>query len=597
MAVTEQTPSAREPGQLVEMSWDPITRIIGNLGIYTKIDFANGQVVECHSTSSLFRGYSVFMKGKDPRDAGFITSRICGICGDNHTTCSVYAQNMAYGIMNPPLAEWIINLGEAAEYMFDHTIFQDNLVFVDFCEAMVKSTNPSLLRRAEKAEAPGAAIHGKRTIAEIMRSFNPFEGDVYKDALKVSRTTREMFCLMEGRHVHPSTIYPGGVGTMPEPTLFTDYLTRLMSVVDFFKKAVAMNDDVFDFFYEALPGYEEVGRRRVLLGCWGAFQDPAVVDYRYETMNRWGNAMYVTPGIVVDGQIVTTNLVDINLGLRILLGSSFYDDWVNEEPFVTRDPLGNPVDMRHPWNQTTLPVPQKRDFNDKYSWVMSPRWFDQRSGDHLALDTGGGAFARLYTTALAGRVDTPYVKSTGSSVQISLPRGKELPETTLEWRIPQWSNALERDRARVYFVAYAAAMAVFFIEQALQKIRGGDTRVFQDFDVPDEAIGCGFHEAVRGVLSHHLVIKEGKIANYHPYPPTPWNGSPRDSYGTPGPYEDAVQGTPIFEENGPENFKGVDIMRAVRSFDPCLPCGVHMYLGGGRTLKKTHSPMFGASHG
>jgi hydrogenase large subunit len=94
-----------------------------------------------------------------------------------------------------------------------------------------------------------------------------------------------------------------------------------------------------------------------------------------------------------------------------------------------------------------------------------------------------------------------------------------------------------------------------------------------------------------------MVIKNGKIANYHPYPPTPWNGSPRDSYGTPGPYEDAVQDMPIFEENGPENFKGVDIMRAVRSFDPCLPCGVHMHLGGGRVLKKLHSPMFGASHG
>ena len=42
-----------------------------------------------------------------------------------------------------------------------------------------------------------------------------------------------------------------------------------------------------------------------------------------------------------------------------------------------------------------------------------------------------------------------------------------------------------------------------------------------------------------------------------------------------------MQNTPIFEENGPENFKGIDIMRAVRSFDPCLPCGVHMYLGKG----------------
>ena len=60
-----------------------------------------GKVAECHSTSSIFRGYSIFMKGKDPRDAHFITSRICGICGDNHATCSCYAQNMAYGVKPP----------------------------------------------------------------------------------------------------------------------------------------------------------------------------------------------------------------------------------------------------------------------------------------------------------------------------------------------------------------------------------------------------------------------------------------------------------------------------------------------------------------
>ena len=46
--------------------------------------------------------------------------------------------------------------------------------------------------------------------------------------------------------------------------------------------------------------------------------------------------------------------------------------------FVTRDPLGNPVDRRHPWNQHTNPQPQKRDFDGNYSWVMSPRWFDGR---------------------------------------------------------------------------------------------------------------------------------------------------------------------------------------------------------------------------
>ncbi|WP_126631919.1 nickel-dependent hydrogenase large subunit [Dictyobacter alpinus] len=576
------------------MSWDPITRIVGSLGIYTKIDFKQRRVVECHSTSSIFRGYSLFMQGKDPRDAHFITSRICGICGDNHATCAVYAQNMAFGVVPPPIGEWILNLGEAAEYMFDHCLYQDNLVGVDFCEQMVKETNPGVLAKAEHTEAPHSHLHGYRTIADIMRSLNPFSGEFYRESLQMSRLTREKFCLMEGRHVHPSTLYPGGVGTVATVQVFTDYLVRLMKYVEFMKKVVPLHDDLFDFFYEALPGYEQVGQRQVLLGCWGSFQDPNVCDYDYRNMERWGEAMFVTPGIVIDGKLRTTSLIDINLGMRILLGSSFYEDWQDQPMFVDKDPLGNPIDRRHPWNQTTLPRPQKRDFQGNYSWVMSPRWYDERSGKYLALDTGGGPIARLWTTALAGLVDIGgYVQATGHSVKIKLPKTALKPAMDLEWHIPRWSNALERDRARTYFQAYAAAAALYFVEKALEEVRAGRTKTWSDFKVPQEAIGCGFHEAVRGVLSHHVVIRDGKIANYHPYPPTPWNANPRDIYGTPGPYEDAVQNTPIFEENGPDNFKGIDIMRAVRSFDPCLPCGVHMYLGKGKELQIVHSPTFG----
>jgi hydrogenase large subunit len=591
MATTTQDQAAKTaPGsRLVEMAWDPITRIVGSLGIYTKIDFGQRKVAECYSTSSVFRGYSVFMKGKDPRDSHFITSRICGICGDNHATCSVYNQNMAYGVQPPHLGEWIINLGEAAEFMFDHNIFQENLVGVDFCEKMVRETNPGLWETAAKREAPHARDHGYRTIGDIMKSLNPFEGEFYREALQMSRMTREMFCLMEGRHVHPSTLYPGGVGTVATVQLFTDYLTRLMKYVEFMKRVVPMHDDLFDFFYEALPGYEKVGARRILLGCWGSFQDPDACNFEYKDMTAWGRKMYVTPGVIVDGKLVTNDLVEINLGIRILLGHSYYEDWEGLKTYVDRDPLGNPVGPRHPWNQHTLPRPQKRDFGGKYSWVMSPRWYDGK--DHLALDTGGGPLARLWSTALSGLVDIGYIKATGQSVVINLPKTAMRPETRFEWKIPKWSNTIERDRARTYFQAYAAACALFFVEKALGEVRAGHTKTWSPFTVPDEGIGCGFTEAVRGVLSHHMVIKGGKIANYHPYPPTPWNANPRDNFGTPGPYEDAVQGCPIFEENGPERFKGIDIMRTVRSFDPCLPCGVHMYVGDGRVVEQHHAPM------
>jgi len=202
----------------------------------------------------------------------------------------------------------------------------------------------------------------------------------------------------------------------------------------------------------------------------------------------------------------------------------------------------------------------------------------------------GGPIARLWSTALSGLVNTNHIKATGHSVVINLPKTATKGEVTFEWKTPQWSNALERNRARTYFQAYACALGYDFIEKALAEVRAGHTKTWEKFTVPTDAVSCGFTEAVRGVLSHHMVIRDGKIANYHPYPPTPWNANPRDSFGTPGPYEDAVQGQPIFEENDREHFKGIDIMRTVRSFDPCLPCGVHMYLGGGKKLELLHSP-------
>ena len=445
-----------------------------------------------------------------------------------------------------------------------------------------------MLELANRTESPHAADHGYKTIGDIMRSLNPFSGDFYREALQVSRSTREMFCLMEGRHVHPSTLYPGGVGTTATIQLFTDYLqpAHALRGVHEADRAAARRPVRLHLRGHARlrGGRPAAGPARLL----GSFQDPDVCNFNYRDMTQWGRAMGVTPGVVVDGKLVTNDLVDINLGIRILLGSSYYDSWEGQEMFVTRDPLGNPVDRNHPWNQHTIPQPQKRDFDDKYSWVMSPRWFDGK--DHLALDTGGGPIARLWSTALSGLVDIGFLKATGHSVEINLPRTALKPEVNFEWKIPQWSNAIERDRARTYFQAYSAAAALGFIEKALAEVRAGRTKTWERFEVPDEGIGCGFTEAVRGVLSHHMVIKGGKIANYHPYPPTPWNANPRDIYGTPGPYEDAVMNTPIFEENDLDHFKGIDIMRAVRSFDPCLPCGVHMYLGKGKTLKKIHSP-------
>ena len=96
--------------------------------------------------------------------------------------------------------------------------------------------------------------------------------------------------------------------------------------------------------------------------------------------------------------------------------------------FVPKDPLGNPVDRNHPWNKTTKPKPQKRDFAGKYTWVTSPRWFDKRTGKHVCCDTGGGPFARQWVTAKAGLVDIGYIKATGDSLEFNLPKTVGMPK-------------------------------------------------------------------------------------------------------------------------------------------------------------------------
>ena len=300
-----------------------------------------------------------------------------------------------------------------------------------------------------------------------------------------------------------------------------------------------MHDDLFDFFYQAMPGYEEVGRRRILLGCWGAFQDPEVCNFQYRDMTEWGRAMFVTPGVVVDGKLVTNDLVDINLGIRILLGSSFYDDWEGQEMFVTRDPLGQPG----------RPPPSVEPAHDPAA--AEARLRRQVQLGHVAAlvrrhGPPGSRHRRRARSPGCGRRRCPGWSTSATSRppvtvwRSTCPRPRSSPRSRFEWKIPQWSNTIERDRARTYFQAYAAGGRSDFTEKALVEVRAGTTKTWEPFDVPDEGIGCGFTEAVRGVLSHHMVIRERQDRQLPPVSADAWNANPRDCYGTPGPYEDAV---------------------------------------------------------
>ena len=168
--------------------------------------------------------------------------------------------------------------------MFDHNIFQDNLVGVDFCEQMVKETNPGVLEQGQQDAKPRTPTSmATRPLADIMRALNPFTGEFYRETLHVSRYTREMFCLMEGTaRASLDACIPAVWAPCRPCSCLPTTSTRLMRYVEFMKKCVPLHDDLFDFWYEALPGYEEVGQRRILLGCWGSFNNPDVCDYTYK---------------------------------------------------------------------------------------------------------------------------------------------------------------------------------------------------------------------------------------------------------------------------------------------------------------------------
>jgi Ni,Fe-hydrogenase I large subunit len=91
------------------------------------------------------------------------------------------------------------------------------------------------------------------------------------------------------------------------------------------------------------------------------------------------------------------------------------------------------------------------------------------------------------------------------------------------------------------------------------------------WEIPDEAEGAGFYEAPRGALGHWIKIKDKKIENYQAVVPSTWNASPRDENGVRGQYEESLIGTPVPDPENP-----INVVRVIRSFDPCLACAIHV---------------------
>ncbi|HWC26229.1 MAG TPA: nickel-dependent hydrogenase large subunit [Solirubrobacteraceae bacterium] len=565
-------------GAIRRVDFDPVTRVAGALAFHTVVDLENRQVMETASMATLFRGYEIILQGRDPRDAIFISSRACGVCGGVHATCSALCLEMAFGIQPPPMGVVARNLLLSIEYLYDHPIHLGLLAGPDFSEPAVRETNPEIWERAQSTRAPGRALHGYEYMSELMTDLTPLTGKLYLEGLHYTRVAREAYVLIGGKYPHPQTVVPGGVSTHIGTTELNEMMLRVVQYFDYGRKVVAVWDDLADFFYEVNPKYRDVGTRPKNMIEPGQWDDPYVYDGTFENADEWGRKRWAPPGVIVDGELVTTSLQMMNAGVEEFVEHAFYEEWTGNgdgQRFAT-DPAGNPLSPYHPWNKRTIPKPTATNWKEKYSWATAPRW------DRQAMETG--AYSRIWAAAQTGGAafrDSKFLHSTGHSMQIELPRA-ELPNDPIEWRIPDTWGAFERNRARAYCILYTAAIAYDNLLLAYDLVRRGgpDARMSTPYKVPkDHRMGAGLWGAGRGYLTHHMEMDDGVIQNYQILTPSTWMASPKDPFGNPGPYEEAVMATPLLENyEKPEDFKGIDVLRAIRSFDPCMPCTTHLHM-------------------
>jgi len=559
-------PIERTGGQALRVDFDPVTRVAGSLAFRTVVDADNSAVVESAAMATRFRGYEVILKGRDARDAIFISSRACGVCGGAHATCSALAMEMALGIAPPPMGIVARNMLAAVEDLVEYPTHLFGLAGPDYSEPVIRATNPELWARAQHAPAAGVQTHGFELISDIMTELTRSVGTLYSESLRMARVAREAYVLVGGKYPHPQTIVPGGISSLVDPTDMNLILLRVVRFLDYSRKVVAIWDDLIDFCYETDAGFRDVGAGPMNFIDLGRWDDPNAYDGTWANAPTWGERRWATPGAIVDGKLRTTDLQELDAGVEEFVGHSFYDQWSVDGSVA--DLSGRNLSRHHPRNKQTIPQPGTSDPQNRYSWCTAPRW----NGEPM--ETGPGA--RLAITAMAGKLPhRSFIEPTGSGVRLGMPKA-ELPASELQWSLPASWNALERNRARAYALAYSTLVAYenLVIGYDLQRRGGPPARVFTHYEIPkDRSVGVGFWGASRGYLSHHLEIDARVITNYQIVAPSTFTCSPKDGAGKHGPIEQAVLTTPLLHPDHPERY--IDVLRTIRSFDPCLSCASH----------------------
>ena len=191
--------------------------------------------------------------------------------------------------------------------------------------------------------------HGYERISDIMSGLTRVSGEMYAEALYMTRVAREGYVLIGGKFPHPQTTTPGGISSTIDRSDMNIYMLRVVKFFDYARKAAAVWDDLVNFFYEANPRYREVGARPATMIDFGAFDDPWAYDALYENVSAWGENRWCTPGALVDGRLATTDLQRLQGGIEESVDRSFYENWGGGGGG------DQSLSQNHPWNKADDP--------------------------------------------------------------------------------------------------------------------------------------------------------------------------------------------------------------------------------------------------
>ena len=567
---------------------DPITRIEGHLRIEVEVD-DNNVIQNAFSSSTLWRGLETIVKNRDPRDAGFLMQRICGVCTYSHYRAGIEAVEDALGILPPLNAKLVRTLMNQALFMHDHVVHFYHLHGLDWVDVVsaLKADPAKAAKEAFKyAKYPIATGENDLKLAQDkVKAFvdkgqlGPFANAYwghetfkltpeqnlialshYLKALEVQRTAAQLLAIFGGKQPHPQSLTVGGVTCimdLMDPSRMGEYLTKYKEVANFIEHAYYADVVMAGIAYSTEPSVtSKIG----------------TMNFMAEEFMQLNKTEFLfNSGIILDGDL--TKIHPINEDL--ITEEATHSWYADNEPLHPYDGKTNPnytgfKDRMTIDGHGNEAHSKSIDETGKYSWIKSPRY------DGKAMEVG--PLASMLVSYASGnkkvqKVVNEFLKTTG------------LPTAAL-------FTTLGRTAARALQTKAIIDNGLETFNTLIENLKvDQDTCAIYKIDKNKEYKGRFIGDVPRGMLSHWVRIKNGVIENYQAVVPSTWNAGPIDSTGQHGPYESNLIGMKVKDVSQP-----LEIIRVIHSFDPCIACAVHVMDVKGKELGTYKvDPIYGTS--